>query len=238
MGRLWIRESPGLYIDRIAGPRHRYWHFGCRFVADAGSLKGCHQADSLLRQCSTTGFGFHLYAEDHEDYPPPYHLQDTRLETLGVPCPIGWDNLLLDDYLSRNTNVFQCLGNFGLKSVLRKANLVPSTLSIYLIREGINSRILNSSKTLTRSFNFAYNMHPFFSKIKLSQVVYPSDFVLLGDSPGWINFKSPRFAGTGNGLPWIYYPMFDLVYPLYTFNLTCRHVARQTLRFWMDMSKH
>ena len=41
----------------------------------------------------------------------------------------------------------------------------------------------------------------------------------------FVNFKSPRFAGTGNSLPWIYYPMFDLVYPLYTFNLTRKHVS-------------
>lgn len=111
-----------------------------------------------------------------------------------------------------------------MKSVLLKANLDPSALSIYLIREKISSGILNRSKPLTGSFNFAYSLHPFFSEIKLSQVGYPSDFILLGDSPGWINFKSPRFAGAGNGLPLV--PLTWLGGML----------ARRTLRFWLGMS--
>lgn len=87
----------------------------------------------------------HLYAEDHEDYPPPYHLQDTRLERLGVPRSIVWNSLLLNDYLNRDTNIFQRLGNFGLKSVLHKVNSIPPYLFISFVKELIRVFLIAQS---------------------------------------------------------------------------------------------
>ena len=56
-------------------------------------------------------------------------------------------------------------------------------------------------------------------------------FRLIMNGLNFVNFKSPRFTGTGNGLPWIYYLMFDLVYPLYTFNLDRKHVGEANVAF-------
>ena len=79
----------------------------------------------------------HLYADDHQDWLPPYLIDlDMRVEggklVFSEDAPYGgevldflggldWHHHLLYSYLDGNTNLFQCAGNFGLKSHLKNA---------------------------------------------------------------------------------------------------------------------
>ena len=142
----------------------------------------------------------HLYADDHQDWLPPRLIRlDMRVEggrlAFSGNAPYGrepldfsggslaWHHHLLFGYLDGNTNLFQCAGNFGLKSHLKKAS------DYWESNFGADSLRQNA-----RAFNFAYgwgengdgkdqngNQKP----IKRSQIVSPSDYIQLGDAPGW-----------------------------------------------------
>ena len=141
----------------------------------------------------------HLYADDHQDWLPPYLIdaevtivEGGRLIFSGK-APYGreprdfleglaWHHHLLFGYLDGNTNLFQCAGNFGLKAHLKRAfDHWESAFGSDAILQ------------FARVFNFAYgwgengdlNEKP----IKRSQIVSPSNHIQLGDMPGWIYRK-------------------------------------------------
>ena len=146
----------------------------------------------------------HFYADDHQDWLPPSLIDlDMRFEgdshVFSRNAPYGrepldflggglaWHHHLLFGYLDGNTNLFQCAGNFGLESRVKK------TLD-YWGRLGADNL-----RQHTRAFNFAYgwgenedgkdrNGNP--KLIKRSQIVSPSDHIQLGDTPGW-NYRRP-----------------------------------------------
>ena len=139
----------------------------------------------------------HLYANDNSDYLPPFD-QNGRDRV--------WHHLLLDEYLDGNTNLFHCVGNVRLQSVLGGRQWFP----------GI--------------FNFAYGWNLDVGigneeSIKLSSVVSPSDHVQLGDVAGWASLLGDLPA----------FNPFILPTPLssnpYVFILTRRHSGKSNMAF-------
>ena len=166
----------------------------------------------------------HLYADDNQDWLPPFSV-DLDLQIVDRSfvfsgnAPYGreprdfpggdmvWHHHLLFGYLDGNTNLFQCAGNSGLKSAFPKGDL----------------------PAYVHYFNFAYGWGFLRigneESIKRGQIVLPSDYIQLGDTPGWRSYA----------------PGYVLISPFispsalganpYVFHLTRRHSGKSNMAF-------
>ena len=139
----------------------------------------------------------HLYASDYEDFLPPIlspwwlYPDSNTLQSLGV----GWSELLLTEYLDKNTNVFQCAGNLPqLQRILRREDLTATgpfykrrdVHEIFNFAYGANPPMLVSERPLPGLEQFSMNdlgWSEFYSR-KIREIASPSDCVAFGDRPG------------------------------------------------------
>ena len=165
-------------------------------------------------------FSVHLYADDYADRPPPNSAEDRSGRIL------NWDWILLDGYLDRNKDVFQCAGN-------RLPNPPPQNVSPY-------------------RFNYSYGWNRYGlnddgkeRSVKLGSVVSPSNCVVLGDTAGWdpspniisriISDRAQRdFEGSfvdARFHPPLFSPVPSSLDSRYTFHLTRRHYGNANIAF-------
>ena len=160
----------------------------------------------------------HLYVDDYEDHLPPMAAVN-RNDWIS-----NWDWLLLDGYLDRNTNVFQCAGNSRPQGRI---------LSSFNFAYGLNDVGLNEDSP--SSYYHGVSSFPFSrSSVKLGSVVSPADCVSLGDTAGWV---IANVFQNNSRIPWGVNPPFLSpiarvgVVPRYTFYLTRRHYGNANVAF-------
>ena len=177
----------------------------------------------------------HLYAGDNADHLPFF----SRLARPSDPREyyllgwLVWHHALLDGYLDGNTNLFQCAGNTRLKSVYPNGR--PG---LFNFAYGWNG---NGNGEESGVWNGVFGPGSEMSRgrtIKLSQVVVPSDHILLGEASGWFPAASPSHSLFRDPYdyrtftnPSIKRRPFIPRYKPYTFNLTRRHSGKSNMAF-------
>ena len=187
----------------------------------------------------------HLYASDYEDYLPPivahppylalgFHNMEEAIQRMGrTEYFLGkgaWHRLLWEEYLDKNTNVFQCAGNLPqLQRIVRRAGI--DTRGAINFAYGANQWVIVSQRFLPwvnpeRPPIFATD---FYSR-KMAEIGSPSDCLAFGDRPGWYTLNSNlRFVGrwsTRNSIAPKPFSEDD-----YTFWISRRHAGRANMAF-------
>ena len=195
-----------------------------------------------------------MYVHDYEDSLPPafaYAVPDADRWGPGYNelSPnllfhwVSWDRLLWADYLERNTNVFQCLGNTQLSKMLRRylQPIQPKYHANYHLRfnhaYGMNGPVFVSERRLDGGHGRRqYDVVADFHSRKVTEIAMPSDCLGWGDRPGWY-WHTSRWSGKTS----LHFFRWDQgssvnLWPRekpvrYTFQISRRHASRANMAF-------